>query len=172
MRLTVGVLLGPHGVGGELKLRLTTDTPEHLATITQVYLGGDDRARRLLGLRGQGEHVIIHLEGVDSPEQAQQLRGVPLRIAGADAKPTEPGEFFLYQVVGLTAFDEAGAEVGTVTDVIETGAHDVFVITPRGGPDLLIPNHPDFVPTIEPDQGKMIVRPLVFDEKHESTPSA
>lgn len=164
VRLTVGVVLGPHGLDGELKLRLTTDDPEHLATIEQVFLGDEERPRRLLSLRGHGDQVIIRLEGADAPAEAQQLRGVPLRIAGADAKPAEPGEFFLYQLVGLTAIDENGAEVGRVTDVIETGAHDVFVITPPSGPDLLIPNHPNFVPMIEPEQGTMVVRPLVFTE--------
>jgi 16S rRNA processing protein RimM len=118
----------------------------------------------LLGLRGHGEQAIIRLAGVDSPEEGKQLRGTPLRIAGVDAKPAEPGEFFLYQVIGLTAYDETGAEIGRVTDLIETGAHDVFVISPATGPDLLFPNHPDFVPAIDPEHGRMVVRPLVFDE--------
>ena len=162
--MSVGVILGAHGVHGELKLRLTTDDPDHLSTIEAVYLGDEERSRRLVSLRGHGEQAIIRLAGVDSPEQASALRGVPVRIAGVDVKPAVPGEFFLYQLIGLTAYDEGGSELGRVTDLIETGAHDVFVISPRTGPDLLIPNHPDFVPSIDPSGGTMVVRPLVFDE--------
>ncbi len=160
----MGVILGAHGTNGELKLRLTTDDPDHLATLKHVFLGADEHPTRLLGLRGHGEQAIIRLAHVETPEQARAMRGTPVRIAGIDVKPAAPGEFFLYQLIGLVAHDEDGVEIGRVTDLIETGVHDVFVITPPAGPDLLVPNHPEFVPRIDPDAGTMVVRPIVFNE--------
>ena len=74
-----------------------------------------------------------------------------------------PGEFFLYQLVGLDVRDESGAELGIVTDVLETGANDVFVISPAGGgPDLLIPHVPEVVLDIVPSEGRMVIRPPLY----------
>lgn len=164
VRLVVGTVVGPHGVGGELKLRLATDAPEHLREIDRIFLGEETRPRRLLGVRFHGGQALLRVQGISSRDAAEALRGVPLRIAGTDARPLAPGEFFLYQLIGLEAVDETGASLGRVTDVMETGAHDVFVVSPPdGGPDLLLPNHPTVVLDIRPTEGRMTVRPLVYD---------
>ena len=164
VRLVVGTVFGAHGVSGELKLRLTTDDPAHLATVPRVWVGDEPRPRRLLGLRLHAGQALVRLEGVRTPEAANDLRGQPLRIAGTDARPNEPGEYFLFQLVGLAVVDEAGAPLGRVTDIIETGAHDVFVVAPPdGGSDLLLPNHPDVVLDVRPAEGTMVVRPLRYD---------
>jgi 16S rRNA processing protein RimM len=162
-RLAVGVILGSHGVRGEAKLRLFTDEPEHLRAIKRVWVGEEPTSRRLLGVRFQNDVALIRLQGITTPEAAAELRGEIVRIAGADARPLAPGEFFLYQLVGLEAFDEAGAPVGRVVDVIETGANDVLVLPPpAGGADILLPNHPETVLDVRPDEGRMIVRRLVY----------
>jgi 16S rRNA processing protein RimM len=162
-RLAIGVVLGSHGVRGEAKLRLFTDEPEHLRAIKRVWIGDEPASRRLLGVRFQGDIALIRLQGITTPEAVTELRGETVRIAGADARPLAPGEYFLYQLVGLEAFDEAGAPVGRVTDIIETGANDVLVLTPpEGGADVLLPNHPDTVLDVRPDEGRMTVRPLVY----------
>ena len=165
VRLVVGTVSGPHGVRGELKLRLATDDPEHLRAVKRVYVGDELRARRLLGVRFHAGQALLRLQGITTPEAVDALRGQPVRIAGGDARPPAPGEFFLYQLIGLEAVDEAGTRLGRVTDLLETGAHDVFVVAPPGGgPDLLLPNHPDVVLDVRPDEGRMTVRPLVYDE--------
>lgn len=156
------MIVGTHGLHGELKMRLTTDDPEHLLELQRVYVADEERPRRLVGIRSHGEQALIRLAGVSTLEEGQALRGVPVRIAGTDARAPVPGEFFLYQLIGLTAFDEADAVIGTVTDLIETGTYDVLVITPDDGPDVLIPNSPEFVPVIEPEAGRMVVRPLDY----------
>jgi 16S rRNA processing protein RimM len=105
----------------------------------------------------------MRLSGISTPEEGRTFRGQPLRMAGTDAKPLPPGEFRLYQLVGLTALNEDGHPLGRVTDVLETGAHDVFVVTPEGGgSELLLPYHPDVILDIRPEQGQMIVRPLRY----------
>jgi 16S rRNA processing protein RimM len=165
VRLTVGTIVGAHGVAGELKLKLATDDPGHLATIKRVFVGDEERPRRLRGFRLHGDLALIHLAGITTREAAEDLRGRPVRIAGTDARPLEPGEFFLYQLIGLRVETETGEPIGVVTDLIETGAHGVFVITPDGGgAPILLPNHPDVVLDIRPDERRMIARPLIYDE--------
>lgn len=169
VRLSVGRLAGSHGVTGELKLRLLTDSPEHLHTIKQVYLGDDPTPLKLLGYRPHGEHALIRLEGVTTPERAKAMGGLTVKISGADARPLAAGEYFLFQLIGLRALDEEGRELGTVTDLMETGAHDVLVIERvDGGDDLLVPNHPEFVLEVTPERGVIVLRPPVYPEKVES----
>jgi 16S rRNA processing protein RimM len=161
VRLTIGTIGGTHGVEGELKLRLLTDQPDHLPTLTRVFLGSSDRPTRLQRVRFHGDMALIKLEGVDTPEQGKALGGLQVRIAGEDARPLEPGEYFLFQLIGLQAVDENGAVVGAVTDLIETGANDVLVITPPGGDrssQVLVPNHPEFVTRIAPEEGVIDIR--------------
>ena len=114
----------------------------------------------MVRIRPHGGEALIRLRGVTTPETAATLQGRIVRIAGTDARPPAPGEFFLYQLIGLRVLDEAGAALGTITDLMETGANDVFVITPTGGgPDLLLPNVPEVVLEIVPEEGRMVVRP-------------
>lgn len=156
IRLAIGTIGGTHGVEGELKLRLLTDQPDHLPTITRVFLGNSDEPTQLERVRFHGDLALIKLEGVDSPEQGKALGGLQVRISGEDARPLEPGEYFLFQLIGLQAVDEHGSIVGVVSDLIETGAHDVLVITPPGGDrasQILLPNHPQFVTRIAPETG-------------------
>lgn len=163
VRLTVGTLAGSHGVRGELRLRLLTDSPDHLHTVKQVFVGDNPNPVRLLGYRPHGDGGLIRLEGVTTPERAKELSGQPVRILGTDARPLEEGEYFLFQLIGLAASDEQGTPLGTVTDLIETGAHDVLVIEPAaGGADLLVPNHPEFVLDISPEKGTITIKPPVY----------
>jgi 16S rRNA processing protein RimM len=162
-RLTVGTILGPHGVRGESKVRLQTDDPEHLLTLKRIYLGDEPAPRTVLGARLHAGNALMRLQGISSPDTVERLRGTPLRIRGADARPLAPNEYFLYQMVGLEAFDEAGARLGRVTDVLETGANDVLVITSDdGGADILLPSHPDVIVAMDPAAGKIVVRLLAY----------
>src|SRR5690606_558814 len=130
-------------------------------SIETVYLNDRDEPIALEGIRFISDGAIVKLAGTDSPEDASKLSGLAVKIAGSDARPLEEGEYFLFQLIGLDAVDEAGERLGTVIDLIETGANDVLVIgqRPEGGANLLVPNHPDFVPEIDPDAGRVVVRP-------------
>jgi 16S rRNA processing protein RimM len=164
VKLAAGTIGGAHGIHGEMKLHLLTDHPEHLATIRQVFLGNSDEPVNLLGVRFHADGALIRLEGIDSPEAAQPLGGLTLRIRATDAKPLEPGEYFLFQLIGLVAHDETGAEIGTVSDLMETGAHDVLVIRPvQGGEDILVPNHPEYVISIDPEHQRIDLRLPVYE---------
>jgi 16S rRNA processing protein RimM len=159
VRLVVGTIVGTHGVHGELKVRLTTDDPDHLATVKRLYLGDEPTPRRVLSFRHAAGVALVRLKGITTPEAGAEYRGQRIRISGANARPLAPGEFYLYQLIGLEAIDESGHTVGVVTDILETGAHDVLIIK-----DILLPNHPDVVLNVDPAAGRMTVRPLNYDE--------
>lgn len=165
VRLTVGRLGGAHGVRGEMRMHILTDEPDHLKTLKTVYLGERDTPIQLENIRFTDKGALVKLGGTDTPEAAAKLSGLNVRIAGSDARPLEPGEYFLFQLIGLKVSNEAGEHVGVVTDLIETGAHDVLVIgeRPDSPDDLLVPNHPEFVLEMDPAAGMMTVRPPLYD---------
>lgn len=163
VRLAIGTIAGTHGVDGELKLRLSTDEPDQLIRLKRIFIGDEPIARRLLSVRFHQGMALIRVNGVTNAEQGRALFRQPVRISGKDARPLEPGEFYYYQVVGITAYNEAGEVVGTVSDILETGANDVFVIRPDGGgAEILLPNIPDVILEVDPVGKRMVIRPLVY----------
>lgn len=165
VRLTVGRLGGAHGVRGEMRMHILTDEPDHLKKIKTVYLGERDTPIKLESIRFPDKGALVKLGGTDTPEAAAKLSGLNVKIAGSDARPLEPGEYFLFQLIGLKVSDERGEPIGVVTDLIETGAHDVLVIgdRPDTPEDLLVPNHPEFVLEMDPAAGTMVVRPPLYE---------
>ena len=163
VRLTIGTILAPHGVRGEFKVRLQTDEPEHLLTIKRLYLGEEATPRTVLGVRLHAGNALMRVQGISTPETVDRFRGTRLRIRGTDARPLAPNEYFLYQVIGLEVFDESGTRLGHVTDIIETGANNVLVVTPGDGDDeMLLPSHPDVIVALDPATGRIVARPLTY----------
>lgn len=157
--LTVGVIVGTHGIGGDLKVRPVTDQPEQFDRLRHVVIGSEPVARRVQRVRFHAGNVLMKVRGIDDPETGQRLRGEPVRISGRDAIPPAEGEYLLYQLIGLDAFDESGLELGTTVDLIETGSRDVFVIRPvDGGAEILLPNVEDVILEIVPAERRMVVR--------------
>ena len=163
VRLVVGVVIGVHGVQGELKVRPLTDDVEQFESLRSIYFGDETEPRRIRSVRFHAGNVLLKIAGVTNPEDASLFRGMSLRVPARQLRPLEEDEFFLYQIVGLEARTESGQLVGTVVDVIETGASDVLVIEPaEGGQPELLPNLPDVVLDIDPAARRIIVRPLVY----------
>jgi 16S rRNA processing protein RimM len=161
-RLTIGRIVSPHGVRGEFRMYIYTHFPERIPELPGVYLGDEDRLRKIRRVRLQGNLAIMRLEGINSREEVDELRQTPVQIDIEDAAPLEEGEHYHYQILGLKAYDESGTELGTVVDIIETGANDVYVIRNDEGKDLLVPALHDVVPEIDVEAGRMVVRPLTY----------
>lgn len=163
VQLTVGVIVGTHALNGEMRVKLMTDDPEHLESVTEFLVGEKRTPYQVESIRFHQGLALLGLVGVDSIEEAELMRGLALRLPGASLRPLEDNEYFLYQVVGLTVRDEAGETIGAVTDVIETGANMVFVVTDEAsGKEELFPSIPDVVLELKPADGYMVVRRLEY----------
>jgi len=159
VRLTVAVIERPHGVRGELQARITTDTPDRLLRLKSLFLGDEAAPRKVQSVRFHKDRMLFRLGGITTPEQVRALYGTPLRIPGSAAAPLGEGEYFLYQLIDSTVVDEEGAELGTLVDIIETGANEVYVVRPANGePDLLLPNIPSVVLGIDVEKARITVR--------------
>lgn len=137
-------MLRPHGVRGELRIRLLTDYPERIAQLETIYLADQPEPRKTTaynveGMRRNGEFGLLKLRGIDDRDQADRLRGLYVLVDMEHAVPLEAGEFYLYQLIGLRVETSAGEALGTIDEVLETGANDVYVVdSPRYG-EVLIP---------------------------------
>lgn len=157
--LTIGIIVGTHGLHGEVRVKLTTDDPERLLDINEVLVGDPPAPLTIEAVRFHKGMALVAFAGIEDLDAAEALRGKAMRVSGADVPPLGPDEYYLYQVVGLEARLEDGTVIGQVTDVIETGANMVFVVTPSGGgKNELFPSIPEVVVDLQPAQGFVVLK--------------
>jgi len=142
--LLLGEVLRPHGVRGELRVRILTDFPERISDLDSVYVGvtPDDpnvKSYKIEGIRFHYEYGLLKLATIDDRDAADLMRQLLIMIDIENAVPLEEGEFYLYQLIGLRVETKAGETLGTISEVLETGANDVYIVqSPQYG-EVLIP---------------------------------
>jgi 16S rRNA processing protein RimM len=159
--LVVAQVLGAHGIRGELKCRIVTDFPKRrFRRGAQLLLGAERTPVTVRGARMQGSTVLLQLEEISDRTEAEQFRNAELSVSPEDAVKLPKGEFYWHQVIGLTVIDGTNNEtLGTVTDILETGANDVYIVRGDRG-EILVPAIKDVVKLIDPTAGRMLIEPL------------
>jgi 16S rRNA processing protein RimM len=147
--LAVGKLRHAHGVHGEILMEVLTDFPERLIPGAILYLGSESEQLRLTRCRPHREGLLMTFEGYTTPEEIGQFRNQILYVKAIDRPPLAEGEYYHHQLIGLHVATDAGVSIGTVTEILETGASDVLVIRPETGPDVLIPIVDAFIQNID-----------------------
>lgn len=158
--LVIGKLRRPHGVKGEMIMDVITDFPERLKAGMSVFVGEDHQPLRVKTLREHHKGALISFADYSTPDNVGFLRNWMVYVK-ASGLPTLPkGEYYHHQVIGLRVIDESGIELGRVTDVIATGANDVFVIHQEGGSEFLLPFIDEMVLGIDLEKGELCAKPL------------
>lgn len=157
--LRVGVVTRTHGVRGELKVYPTTDSPLRFQELDHVLVKTEKRMHKheVLSARFFKNLVILKLSGVDSLEAAEALRGAELYISREDGEPLGENEYYIADLMGMEVFDENGARLGVVKDVLSTGANDVYIVKREAGKDLLLPAIHDCIKKIDVEEKRMDV---------------
>ncbi len=140
--IRVGRVVGAFGIEGAVKVRSLTDFPERFAPGAEVYLAG--ASHRVEWSRQQPTGLVVKLARVDDRTMAQAQRGRFLEVPDDALRPLPAGRWYHHDLVGLTVRSESGRDLGTLTDVVERPANDVWVATLDAG-ELLIPVIPDAV---------------------------
>ncbi len=154
--LIIGEVVGPFGIAGEVKLYPLTDFPERLRRYRRLVLALPDGSRRDVRVRRARPHKniwLLKLQDVNTPEEAEALRGAQAIVPAHLVEPLPEGHFYLHDVIGLRAVTAAGDDLGTVTDVLRSPANDVYVVG-----NLLIPAVKEIVERIDPAAGLLVVR--------------
>ncbi len=142
--LLLGEVLRPHGIRGELRMKIHTDYPERINTLESVYLArtpdeANPQPYAVQHLRMHKNYGLLKLDGIDYRDQADRLRELFVMVHIDDAVPLEEDEIYLYQLISLTVKTEDGAILGNIIDVLETGANDVYIIKSANNGEILFP---------------------------------
>jgi len=157
--LAIGRVVRPFGLRGELRVQLLTEYPEQLSRLRMVYLGPETQPWEVESVRLHQGAALFKLVGCNDRSVADTLRGAWVQIARKDAVPLEDDEYYEHQVVGMTVVEEDGTVLGKLTEIITTGANDVFVVIGPGG-ELLLPAIESVILDIDLDTGQMMVHIL------------
>ena len=158
----VGVIATTHGLGGEVKAYPTTEDPDRFGKglSLRMVTGKTERMVTVERARFFKNMVIVKFREFSSIEEVEKLRQAELYVSREDALPLEEGQYYLADLMDMQVTDEEGAVLGTLTDVIETGANDVYVVSREGRKDLLIPNIPSCIREVDIENGRMKVHLL------------
>ena len=155
-RIVIGRVGAAHGIRGEVRIIPLTDFPERFAALREVMVG--DELLHIESVKPQGKNFLMRFREYTVREDAQKLTGRLLTVARAEAAPLDEGEYYVFDIVGLTVYDEENNELGTVENVLRTGSNDVYAVRSEDGREILIPALRKVVRTIDVPNGRMTVR--------------
>lgn len=155
--LQVGVITSTHGVRGEVKVYPTTDDATRFKQLKHVLL---DTGKETLPLEIQGvkffkQFVILKFKGIDNINDIERYKRCPILIERCDAVELEEDEYFIADMIGMAVETEDGKEFGTLRDVIETGANDVYVIDSAEHGEVLVPAIKECILDVNIEERKM-----------------
>lgn len=165
--LETGKIVGTHGIKGMLRVQGWCDSGEFLQQFKYIYTDSDGKTKYTVkSVQPHGNVVLMALKGVDSIEQAEALRNKIIYIARKDVDLPED-RYFIADLIGCTVRDADTEKVlGTLTDVSETGANDVWHIT-KNGKEYLVPAIDEIIVSVNVTDGDIVIRPLkgIFDDE-------
>ncbi|MEE0397657.1 MAG: ribosome maturation factor RimM [Lachnospiraceae bacterium] len=158
-RLKVGVVTSVHGIKGEVKVFPTTDDSRRFKKLKQVYL---DTGKEMLPLEIEGvkffkQMVILKFKGYENPDDVMKFRQKELWIDRKDAVRLSKDEYFIADLIDMEVCDEEGKLIGTLKDVISTGANDVYAVETPEGKEVLFPAIRQCVLDVDTEARKMTV---------------
>jgi 16S rRNA processing protein RimM len=167
--LAVGKLRRPHGVHGEMLMDVLTDFPERLAPGVRVFIGEDHQPFLIRSCRSQMEALLVAFQGYATPEAVGLLRNRLVCVRADEIPDLGEGEYYHHEILGMKVVDEGGALIGFITDILESAAHDIFVVQTEDKKEVLIPMTDEVVLKVDLKRREMQVRllPGLFPEAAE-----
>jgi len=158
--LAVGKIVKAFGVKGEVVVQSFTDSPARFQKLAGVSMGTDAANATPVTVRctsAEPRGVRLKIDGVEDRTAAEGVVGALLFVDDTGRAPLPRGRYYVHEIIGLRAEDEAGRPLGTVEDVLKYPAHDVYVIRGAQG-EILVPAVKVFVRSIDLAHGRMRVR--------------
>jgi 16S rRNA processing protein RimM len=153
-RIRLAAVAGAHGIQGEVRLKLFSDSAGSLSRHARLFVGGVER--RLLKVRGDHKGAVARFEGVDDRTAAEALRGSLVEIDRAALPPLEDGEYYHADLIGLPCADRDGRVLGSVVAVENFGAGDLLEVAGEDGRRSLIPFKPGIA---DLEDGRIVLDP-------------
>lgn len=137
----VGAITQTHGIRGEVKVFPMTDYVSRFKNMKELILdtGKEQIVLEVTSARPQKNLVILKFKGIDNINDVEKYKGCGLFVTKENRVKCKKDEYFIADLIGLRAIDEEGEAFGTISDVIQTGANDVYVVTTKQGEEVMIP---------------------------------
>ena len=169
--IKIGLITKPQGIKGEVKVEPYTDDVYRFLDLKYIFLknGASYDKVKVMGARADGKNAFLLLERTYDRNAAELLRGIEIFVDRENAVKLPEGRYFIVDLLGSRVLDRNGKELGTLKEVLQPGANDVFVV-PTDGADLLIPVVDAFVDDINAQEkiirvnGDMLVEEEVRDD--------
>jgi 16S rRNA processing protein RimM len=160
--LAVGFLRRPHGVNGEILMSVLTDFPERLYPGMKVFAGNSYDPFIVRSLRQHDRGALIAFEGLMDCDVVTPLRNKTLFIQANKLPELPNGEYYFHQLLGISVLDETGKNLGSLVEILETGANDVYLVKDSDGQEILLPAIDSVILKIDVDKREMTVRPQIW----------
>lgn len=157
--LQVGAITQTHGIKGEVKVFPTTDDAHRFKKLGKVTLdNGKERLdMEIEGVKFFKQYVILKFKGYDSINEIEKYKGARLLVTRENAVRLKKDEYFIADLIGLEVVTDEGEKFGTLTDVLVTGANDVYVVRRENGAEVLLPAIKECILQIDMEQNRMTV---------------
>lgn len=156
-RVTIGKVVAPHGVRGDVRIAVLSDFPERFLELDKVYLA-DGRKLNVESARFHKQIVLLKFKGLDTMDDVEPLRGQYIQVNREDAVVLPEGHYYFFDIIGLEVYTVEGDKLGTITDILQTGSNDVYVTENKEKKPILIPALKEVVKVIDIQGKKMIVK--------------
>lgn len=154
---TIGQIVAPHGVRGDVRIYPDTDFPKRFLKMKYGYING--KKYEVESARLHKRVVLMKFAGVDDRNAAELLVKKDLQVPREDLVPLQKGQHYIYDIIGSAVYDLQDHELGKLTDVLRTGSNDVYVVTADDGKETLLAAIPDVIKSIDESAKKIVVDP-------------
>jgi len=159
MLITIGKVVKPFGVKGEMKIESLTDFPERFQDLKSVYLvspTGKELVVTVRSVRYTGAVPYMLFKGYDTPEDAKTLNGWLLKVPEQEVMPLPEGRYYWYELIGMEVVSEEGETLGTIVDIFETGSNDIYVMK-LGKKEIYLPAIREVVKQVDRKARRMVI---------------
>lgn len=160
--LRVGVIASTHGLKGEVKVFPTTDDTERFRDLKQVFLdtGNEYKSLNVAGVKFFKNQVILKFREFNDINEVEQYKGKDLLVTRDQAVPLKENENFITDLIDMEVYTDEGKRLGILTDVLQTGANDVYVVETDEGKEVLLPAIPSCILEVDVETARMTVHIL------------
>lgn len=157
--LEIGQIVNTFGIKGMVKIKPFTDDINRFDRLKKVYISNKNEKKeyQIQEIKYHKNMVLMKLEGVDTPEQADLLRQSYLLVDRADEEPLEEGVYYIVDLLGLEVYTDDNKLLGKVDDIFNTGSNDIYVVKDEMGKQILLPGIPDVLKNVDLEKGRITV---------------
>ena len=157
--LEIGQIVNTFGIKGMVKIKPFTDDINRFDKLKKIYISNKNSKKeyQIQEIKYHKNMVLMKLEGVDTPEQANLLRQSYLLVDRADEEPLEDGVYYIVDLLGLEVYTDDNKLLGKVDDIFNTGSNDIYVVKDELGKQILLPGIPEVLKNVDLEKGIITV---------------